>query len=61
MAGHYPPVCYPANGWSLRPEDAARDVDLDDEKQVISSLRIDGVVTFSTRCYRFSRLGDAMT
>ncbi len=61
MAGHYPPVCYPAHGWSLRPEDAARDVDLDDEKQVISSLRIDGVGTFSTRCYRFSRLGDAIT
>lgn len=61
MAGHYPPVCYPAHGWSLRSEDAALSVGFGDEQHVITALKIDGVGTFSTRCYRFSRLGDGLT
>lgn len=59
MAGHYPPVCYPAHGWSLRSEESVQRNE-SAEKPVITSLSIDGLGDFLVRCYRFSRLGDGL-
>lgn len=60
MAGHYPPVCYPAHGWSLRPQESP------DEDGVFGEserplIQIEGIGSFLTRCYRFSRLGDGLS
>jgi hypothetical protein len=60
MAGHYPPVCYPAHGWSLRPDGSSRGESLAGEAQALFALRIDGIGEFPARCYRFSRLGDGL-
>ena len=65
MAGHYPPVCYPAHGWTMESMAAgiggARggiDGVVDSVEQ--TSLSIADVGRFPVRCYRFSRMGDGL-
>ncbi len=64
MAGHYPPVCYPAHGWSLAdPIDVASEpvAGTDSSARLEStSLSIEGLGEFPVRCYRFSRRGDGL-
>lgn len=64
MAGHYPPVCYPAHGWTmassgseLQPFGGA-EVDVDGVEK--TSLELVGFGRFPVRCYRFSRMGDGL-
>lgn len=71
MGSHYPPICYPAHGWSLRPEpsqDQSRlpAAWLDDSggrsgpAGVPSALRL-GDASVPCQVYRFSRMLDSFT
>jgi hypothetical protein len=71
MGSHYPPICYPAHGWSLRPEPSQDQTRLpaswlDDSAArsgpagVPSSLRL-GDVGVPCQIYRFSRMLDSFT
>ena len=44
MVGHYPPVCYPANGWSLQPSEGAP-----------VSIELEGGIKLALQRYRFVR------
>jgi len=45
MGGHYPPVCYPGNGWTQYPEKPARDEVIENESiRVYSFHRVAGRV-----------------
>ncbi len=64
MAGHYPPVCYPAHGWTLADSSSLSiPAGVNGQAQVVteeSSLVVEGFEEFPVRCYRFSRIGDGM-
>lgn len=64
MAGHYPPVCYPAHGWTLAdPTTASGFVGASGEAMATveeMSLAVEGFGEFPVRCYRFSRIGDGL-
>jgi hypothetical protein len=72
MGSHYPPVCYPAHGWSLRSEPGS-DADRLPESWsttaesrrgipgVRSSLRVSTIGEVPVRVYRFSRMVDGLT
>ncbi len=64
MAGHYPPVCYPAHGWTLADSGAVAagspgGVGSADATET-TMLSLDGIGEFPVRCYRFSRVGDGL-
>jgi len=68
MAGHYPPICYPAHGWSLsRLGDGSLDGGIgtppspkvEDGFESIELVLRDGRVV-PLRVYRFSRLGEGL-
>jgi hypothetical protein len=72
MGSHYPPVCYPAHGWSLRSEPGGEADRLpeswsiaDESRRGIpgirSSLRISMLGEVPVRVYRFSRMVDGLT
>lgn len=63
MAGHYPPVCYPAHGWTMATPEiglAAGGVDGDLEDVETTSIEVADFGRFPVRCYRFSRMGDGL-
>jgi hypothetical protein len=64
MAGHYPPVCYPAHGWTLAdPIAVVSSFAAGHEAAAMienTSLSIEGLGQFPVRCYRFSRMGDGL-
>lgn len=64
MAGHYPPVCYPAHGWTMAAAGTGLQTlggpEVDVEGVETTSLEIDGFGRFPVRCYRFSRMGDGL-
>ncbi len=64
MAGHYPPVCYPAHGWTLAdPIALASSFAAAADSTVMvesTSLSIERFGEFPVRCYRFSRMGDGL-
>jgi hypothetical protein len=61
MAGHYPPVCYPAHGWSMRSEGVVGSEDPLASQPATFTLQVEGIGEYTTRCYRFSRLGDGLS
>jgi hypothetical protein len=64
MAGHYPPVCYPAHGWTLSDGSVAMaspGIGSGSSQHIEETvLSIDGFGEFPVRCYRFSRVGDGL-
>lgn len=71
MGSHYPPICYPAHGWSLRSESASSQAGLP-EAWVTDAARESGPVgtpssltlgstQLPCRIYRFSRMLDSLT
>lgn len=68
MAGHYPPICYPAHGWSLVrrseiPEFGGVSVEQAGRADEFESmtLTLQDQRTLPLRVYRFSRMGEGLS